>query len=307
MSSPKPTSRQTRQASSTARLPRNTRVPAVFPLLAGIGLLATLALPAAAAGFPGLDKLGEFGRKADELTRKANEVSDQAEKGARVIKGATGISLEEELAIGETVALEIISRYGGLWRDADATRRVNLVGRALARYAGRQDLVWRFGILDSEAINAFSAPGGRVFLTRGLYQTLRSDDELAGALAHEIEHIDRRHALKIIARGELLAGVSDLVSDRSADYAQFEEVVTSITRELFSQGYDPNTEYEADKHGRRLAQVTGFAPGGLRAVIEMLKARQAAEKNREVFSTHPPPAQRLRRLPKDPAPAGPAA
>lgn len=263
--------------------------------LVAVAVTLLLALPplASAAGFPGLDKINEIGRKADE-------VAGQAEKGARVIKGATGLSLEEELAIGDTVALEILRLYGGLWRDEAATRRVNLIGRALGRYAVRQDLVWRFGLLDSDAINAFSAPGGRVFITRALYQSLATDDELAGALAHEIEHIDRRHALKIIARGELFAGVSDLVSDRSQDYAQLEQIVSNITDGLLKNGFDSGTEFDADKHGRRLARTTGFAPGGLRAVIEMLRARQQAERSREVFSTHPAPAERLKKLPKDP-------
>jgi len=275
---------------------------AIFPRRAGRLVNATvlvlslvLAPVASAAGFPGLDKIKELGDKADKI-------SDTADKGSRVIKGATGLSLEEELAIGDTVALEILNRYGGLWRDEAATRRVNVIGRALARYADRQDLIWRFGILNSDALNAFSAPGGRVFITRALYQSLQTDDELAGALGHEIEHVDRRHALKIIARGELYGGVSDLVSDRSKDYAQLETVVGSITKELFEKGFDPGTEFDADKHGRRLARTTGFAPGGLRAVIEMLKARQDANKTAEVFSTHPPPAERLKKLPKDPPP-----
>jgi predicted Zn-dependent protease len=272
---------------------------------AAIPFLAALLVPASiasAAGFPGLDKINELGRKA-------GEAADQANKAGRVVKGATGLSLEEEVAIGDTVALEILRRYGGLWRDDEATRRVNVIGRALARYADRQDLIWRFGVLNSDALNAFSAPGGRVFITRGLYQSLKTDDELAGALGHEIEHIDRRHALKIIARGELFGGVSDLVSDRSKDYAQLEQVVTTITDGLLTKGFDPGTEFDADKHGRHLARTTGFAAGGLRAVIEMLKARAAADRKTEVFSTHPPPAERLKKLPKDaplatpPAPA----
>jgi predicted Zn-dependent protease len=280
------------KAKTGRRLVRGRASRASLPVF--VLLWSTLFAPLAfAAGFPGLDKINEIGRKADE-------VAGQAEKGARVIKGATGLSLEEELAIGDTVALEILQRYGGLWRDAAATRRVNVIGRALARYAERQDLIWRFGLLNSDALNAFSAPGGRVFITRGLYQSLKSDDELAGAIGHEIEHIDRRHALKIIARGELFGGVSDLVSDRSKDYAQLEQVVTNITDGLLTKGFDPGTEFDADRHGRRLARTTGFAPGGLRAVIEMLRGRAAADKKTEIFSTHPPPAERLKKLPKDP-------
>lgn len=249
-------------------------------------------LPAAAgAAFPNLDKLGDSLKKA----------RDTAGKVGRVAKGATGLSLEEEVAIGDAVSLEIVSRHGGVWRDEDATRRVNIVGRVLARYALRQDLAWRFGVLDSDAVNAFSAPGGRIFITRGLYQMAGGDDELAGILAHEIAHIDERHALRIIARGELLAGVSEIVADKNASFARYEEAISDITSQLLDKGFDPNTEYDADKQGRVLARTTGFAPGGLRATLEALKA-SAAGGRQETFSTHPSLDSRLERLPRDPAP-----
>ncbi|MEZ5276342.1 MAG: M48 family metalloprotease [Opitutaceae bacterium] len=251
------------------------------------------------AGFPGLGKLGDLGKVVEDVTRTAGD----AEK---VAKGATGLSLEEEIAIGDAVSLEIVGRFGGVWRDETATRHLNLVGRSLSRYAFRQDLTWRFGILDSESINAFSAPGGRVFITRGLFEIIRSDDELAGVLAHEIAHIDRRHALKIIARGEFLSGITALVADNNRNYLQYDEAVSAITENLLDKGYDSQSEYDADKEGRALAQVTGYAPGGLRAVIETLRELEK-NKTRPVFSTHPPAADRLRKLPKDPAPPVPPA
>lgn len=258
---------------------------------------ALLALtPAAPAGFPNLDNLAGTLKK----------VEDAAGKAGKVVKGATGLSLEEEIAIGDAVSLEIVARYGGLWRDTAATRRVNTLGRCLARYATRQDLDWRFGLLASDAINAFSAPGGRIFITRGLYKLAAGDDELAGILAHEIAHIDQRHALRIIARGELLSGVSSLVADRSADFAKYEEAIGDISKQLLDKGFDPNTEFQADRAGRDLAQVTGFAPGGLRHALETLQHNGAGQ-SRETFSTHPPLDARLERLPADPPPASAAA
>lgn len=247
-----------------------------------------------AAGFPGLDKLDKLGKSVDDLTKTAHDAG-------KVAKGATGLSLEEEMAIGDAVSLEIVGRFGGVWRDDDATKHVNLVGRTLARFTLRQDLTWRFGILDSQTINAFSAPGGRVFLTRGLLDIIRSDDELAGVLSHEIAHIDRRHALRIIARGEFLSGVSALVEDNNSSYLQYDKAVSAVTENLLDKGYDSQSEYDADKEGRALAQVAGYAPGGLRAVIETLRELEK-DKTRSVFSTHPSAADRLRKLPKDPAP-----
>lgn len=269
--------------------PRRT----TFAVATGAALL--LGVASLQAGFPSLDKLGENLKKVEDTSKSVGKVA----------KGATGLSLQEEIAIGDAVSLEIVSKFGGLWREEAATRRVNLLGRALGRYAHRQDLVWRFGILDSDTVNAFSAPGGRIFITRGLYQLAESDDELAGVLAHEIIHIDRRHALRIIARGELLTGVSELVKDNNADYAQYEKLIGDLAKTILEKGYDPASEYEADKRGRALAVVTGFAPGGLRATLEDLKASGKA-KEAKTFDTHPPLDERLKRLPKDARPAPPA-
>ncbi|HRE82771.1 MAG TPA: M48 family metalloprotease [Opitutaceae bacterium] len=246
------------------------------------------------AAFPNLGDLGEKFKKAEGTATKVG----------KVVKGATGLSLEEEMAVGDAVSVEIVSLYGGIWRDEAATRRINVIGRGLARYADRQDLIWSFGLLNSDAVNAFSAPGGRVFITRGLYQRLDSDDKLAGALAHEIEHIDERHALKIIARGEFLSGVTGLVSERSKDFAQFDQAISLVTQQILEKGFDPNTEYEADKEGRDLATTTGYAPGGLRAVLARLRADTGGSA-KTVFSTHPPLDERLKRLPNDPEPSGP--
>jgi predicted Zn-dependent protease len=256
-------------------------------------LAAALPLPAA---FPNLG----------ELTDKLKKVEGTASKVGQVVKGASGLTLEEEIAVGDAVALEIVRRFGGLWRDEAATVRVNILGKALARYADRQDLNWRFALLASDTVNAYSAPGGRVFITRGLYQKLDTDDRLAGVLGHEIEHIDRRHAVKIIARGEFLSGVNALVSERSSDFAQFDKAISEVTTLLLEKGFDHGTEFEADQHGRNLAHVTGFAPGGLRAVLVQLRKDGGGKAVKEVFSTHPPLDERLKRLPTDPEPPAPA-
>ena len=255
--------------------------------------LGLAAVSPAAAQIPGLG----------DLTDAIEKVKKTADDTARVAKGASGLTLAEEVAIGDAVALTIVSRYGGVWKEPAATQRVNLIGRVLARYATRQDLEWRFGLLDSAAVNAFSAPGGRVFITRALYELAASDDELAGVLAHEIQHIDQRHALRIIERGELLGGISSLVADNSADFAAYEQAVGSVANEILDKGFDPGTEYAADAGGRDLAAVTGYAAGGLRAVL--VEIGSLAGPPAEVFSTHPSIEARLQRLPEDPPPSTP--
>lgn len=273
----------------------NTRI-----LFVTMGLLAVVAVPV--SGQFNFGKINESLQKAKETATKAKQTADSASK---VAKGVAGIGLEEENTIGDSVAVEVISRYGGLSRDEVVTKRVNLVGKALAFYSKRPALEWRFGVLASETVNAFSAPGGSVFITQGLYDLVgENDDALAAVLAHEIAHITERHALKIIERGELLSGAGDFAQRSSdfrqteAQFRQFDLSINEIVRALFEKGFDPQTEYAADRLGRALAVTTGYAPGALRQVLIQLQSRKGAEAT-AVFSTHPPLAERVKRLPAD--------
>ena len=275
--------------------------------LVGVALLL-LAPPALHAQFGGLKKLTQGLDKATQTIDKAKDtaapIADRAKDVGKIAKGLAGIGPEEERDIGGSVSQEIVSRYGGLVRDEAVTRRVNLMGKSLARYGKRPELDWRFGVLASDTVNAFSAPGGRVFITRGLYDTLTTDDMLAAVLAHEITHIDRRHALKSVERNELFSGATSLASSQSSDLRaaenlarQFDLGVDQIINKLLDAGLDPAQEYEADKDGRALAVLTGYAPGGLRAVLVQLQERKADSK--KIFSSHPPLAERVKKLPKE--------
>ncbi len=126
-----------------------------------------------------------------------------------MVKGASGISLKDELKIGGAVAVDIVARNGGVLKDEAITHRVIMIGKSLSYYCSRPELNFRFAVLNSDHINAYSAPGGYVFITRGLYNALPDDQQLAAVLAHEISHITLRHALKVISRGQFMKGLFD--------------------------------------------------------------------------------------------------
>ena len=266
--------------------------PRPFLLVAGLLSLVTVAAA--------LD-LGGFSKGLD-MFNKAKEKKAQADEVAKDFNTVTSsISPEEERILGETVALEIIGKFGGLVRDEATVRRVNLVGHALARYSSRPDHAWRFGVLDSDTVNAFSAPDGYVFITRGLYQTATDDDKLAAILGHEISHITSRDALGIIEKGEKGSVIVKYASKQSGDLRQVEAFANQLgintdklVKSLVEKGYDHPVEYAADQHGHDLAVVTGYAPGGLRAVLQDLQSRPNTSK--KIFTTHPPLSERLNRL-----------
>jgi predicted Zn-dependent protease len=237
---------------------------------------------------------------------------DTAKDAGKIVKGVAGIGPVEERKIGEAVAVELIGRYGGLVRDEDTMRRVNLIGRSLALYSDRPDLEWQFAVLDSDTLNAFSSPGGLVFITRGLYELAGSDDVLAGILGHEIAHITNKNALKIVQRGDLVAGGKGFLLKRSNQAREINAQVSQagsllgfdvlgLVKKIADSGFDAPTEYTADKDGRELAVTTGYAPGGLRAVLFNLQ--QKGENRKTMFATHPPVGERIKRLPDEPAPA----
>jgi beta-barrel assembly-enhancing protease len=251
----------------------------------------------------GIDQVKSTTQKVTDTTQK---VTDTAKDVGKMAKGVFGIGPEEESLIGESVAMEIIGRHGGILRDEEMTRRLNILGQALAYYSPRPALNWRFAVLDSPSINGFSAPSGFVFITRGLYDKVaHSEDALAAVLAHEIAHVTERHALKIIARGEFVAGTTKLAVQHSRDaayvqsqLAQFDTGIADLAKTILEKGFDPKTELSADKVGRALAVTVGFAPGALRQVLVQLQQEKGDPKI--TFSTHPPLADRIKNLPNDP-------
>ena len=108
----------------------------------------------------------------------------------------------EELALGPEITGRILGARP-LWDEALAQWRVNLVGQWVASQTSRPQLPWTFGVIDTPEVNAFAAPGGYILVTRGLYELLASDSELAAVLGHEISHCVQRDHYNVIRKQEL--------------------------------------------------------------------------------------------------------
>jgi len=202
-----------------------------------------------------------------------------------------------EIEIGRQLAAVLLGSKP-LHPDMALQRYVNRLGRWISLHSSRAQLPWSFAVIDDPGFNAFAAPGGYVFVTKGLVDRV-DEAELAGILAHEITHVTDKHHL-IALRAKARAGLatqllgSQLRSDlRGAVSSQ----LLSLGRNLYSSGLDQGDEFEADRNGVALAARAGFDPYGLPSVLQQL--RTAAPDN-ELFtltlSTHPPAQQRLELL-----------
>lgn len=137
---------------------------------------------------------------------KKNEI-DLVKKGVGVVGALQPIGEEEEIVLGEAVAVEAFSRFGGEYPNQAWNRYINLVGKTIAEVSDRPTLNYHFAILNSQEQNAFAAPGGYIFITVGLLKTLKNEAELGGVLAHEIAHVTKQHMLETIRRGAVLGSI----------------------------------------------------------------------------------------------------
>lgn len=226
----------------------------------------------------------------DDYRTRAHSVEPQA---------TTSDDVAAEIRFGKDIAARVLGRTP-LYEAQDLARYVNLVGKAVALSSSRPELEFRFAVLDSDHINAYSAPGGYIFITRGALAVLRDEAELAGVLAHEIAHVTEKHIVREFhIRGgdeSTLAGLSRLIggSQDSARVA-FTQAVDKAIEILFQRGFKHQDELDSDRIATLLLAASGYDPLALRRYLGRITDMKG-ETAKTVGTTHPPSAERLARL-----------
>ena len=214
--------------------------------------------------------------------------------GKDFVTATAGVSEQEEQSVGREIAGRMLGA-APLVNDAALQGYVNRVGRWVALQSERPDLAWRFGVVETASINAFAAPGGYVLVTRGLYDILDSEAQLAGVLAHEIGHVVRRHHVSVMQKSAALSAGSQL-AQRDSRSALINNMI-GTGAEVFARGLDKDAEFEADAVGVVLAARAGYNPFGLVDVLHKLAARGTGDGALALlFKTHPAPGERLTQL-----------
>lgn len=211
------------------------------------------------------------------------------------VSSAIVFSQDEETAIGRQVAGNLLGA-APLVNDAKLQKYVNSVGRWVASQSERSDLKWHFGVIDSDDINAFAAPGGYIFVTKGLYQMLQSESDLAGVFAHEVGHVINKHHLKILQQSRLLDAGGKILAEKFDQYEIVKKLIGEGA-EIFARSLDKNAEYEADRVAVVLAARAGYDPFGLPTVLaDIGHVARDDSSIRLLFKTHPHPDDRLAQL-----------
>jgi len=222
----------------------------------------------------------------------------------KVVKAVDSVSTafqdytpEQEQQIGQRVMADLLGA-APLVNDPALQRYVNQVGRWVALQSEKPNLPWRFGVSNDMHVNSFAAPGGYILITKGLFDRLQSEAELATVLAHEITHVVYGHhirAMKASARGDFLANVAQIAAEKKGrEGAKYAANAFSGGTEIFVRGLDKNDEYEADIHGMVLAARAGYNPFALPSVLTTLGNINPNDNAVSLmFSTHPSPRDRL--------------
>ena len=200
--------------------------------------------------------------------------------------------LNKEQKLGKELSEDIEKKHEVV-EDLNQNSLIAEIGNKLAKVSGLKGMNYHFKILNIEGPNAFSIPGGYIYVTYDLFDYIQSDDELAGIIAHEIAHIIHNHALKqtrdntkytlLTILAALLTGEPDVA------------VLGKLTTITFLNQYSREYEEEADLTATDLLIKTGYNPVGFLTFLERLYTREMfkPEVNLGIFQTHPETENRI--------------
>jgi len=210
------------------------------------------------------------------------------------------VTQEQEKALGDQEAQKVEEQIG-LVDDATLTEYVSAVGQRVAAQSPRQNVTYRFFVVDMAAPNAFALPNGNVYVTRGLLALLNSEDELAGILGHEIGHVAARHSVQKMSTAAPLAVLTGLGATAAGIASPILGQVVGGAGQLASGAvlapYSRQQEREADRVGQEMAAKAGWDPAATATFLTTLERTQQLEgqaaPSARFFDSHPAGPERV--------------
>jgi predicted Zn-dependent protease len=206
------------------------------------------------------------------------------------------LSNQEEIAMGLSEA-EKIKTSSKLSSDRQLVAKIRQIGTKLAKVSGRDDYRWEFNVIESEQVNAFCLPGGKVFFYTGILKMMDNDDQIAAVMGHEIAHALARHGAERMsmqmlsqAGGQILGAVLEVPQQYRGLYEQAYGIGTNVAIML---PYSRSHEHEADQIGVYLMWKAGYDPHEAVVFWEKMKAASKGKSAPEFLSTHPSDQSRI--------------
>lgn len=203
------------------------------------------------------------------------------------------ISETQEISLGRQAAQQLETDVGVVG-DPAMNERVRVIGRRVAATSARPALPWTFKVMKGKDVNAVSLPGGFIYATDGLMRFVRSDDELAFVLGHEVGHVSARHHVTMIERYYFMSIVIQIVLGGNPSAAQIADLV-----QLFlTRGYSRENEFEADRLGVMHAHRAKFDASAGLGFMQRLRAAEGRDPSQVevLLRTHPGLADRVVRV-----------
>ncbi len=276
-------------------------------ILLGIALLCGLGIAMVSCQtMDTVTKVGTtIGTATGVLTQsQAESIQKSATAVAKTFKDITP---EQEYYVGRTIGAVVLDKFKP-YQNLAATQYINRLGQTLARASDRPETFggYHFLILDSDDINAFAAPGGFIFVTRGLLRCCLYESAVASVLAHEIGHVQLMHGLQAIKKSRITSALTILGIEGAKTFGgeqlasltkTFENSIADISNKLINSGYSRSFEIQADKAAVTILKRVGYDPN---ALVDMLKVMQQRLKpgGIDFAKTHPTPADRISAIEK---------
>jgi predicted Zn-dependent protease len=213
--------------------------------------------------------------------------------------GQTLVSIEEEIEIGRSANEQMRKQVPEL-RDSTVTRYVRDVGKRLAQHAPGARYPYSFSVADLPEINAFSLPGGPVWINRGVLAKAANESQAAAVIAHEIAHIASRHGADRLTQGMVAKwglGLLGALLGNSGGASTAQAAASLLAGGVFLK-FNRDEEREADEVGVRILTRSGWSGRGMVELFEMM-AREAGRDQGNVqafLSSHPSPEDRIKHL-----------
>ncbi len=232
--------------------------------------------------------------------------------------------IKKEIEVGRNVAGKLIAAFG-LYNHPKVNAYINLLGQTIAANSDAPNRKYTFHILNTSHINAYSAPGGYIFITRGALLNAKNEAELAAILGHEIAHVAKAHVYNTVkalkekdkvqtkemkARQRPHNDPNSDSSDNSkvlakmvglggtAAVALFKAMANAAYDILINKGIDQMYEFEADQSGVLYALRAGYSPLALESYLKRLHKIKSSKTMQRQGHTHPSIANRVNKLNK---------